>query len=199
MALLLVLGPTLLPECKDPDPGRLDLLCAAMSLAALLAVIYGLKQSVQDGVGWLPTLAVLVGLAIGVAFVVRQRGLAAPLIDLRLFSLPSFSGSLVVYTLSILVLFGAFFFMFQYLQLVKGLTPIVAGLWTLPSFVAFIVGSLLAPALVSRVRPVVVMRQSSQSPRSASGCSPSSTRARASSSWSPLRSSSRSGSHPSSR
>ncbi len=47
--------------------------------------------------------------------------------------------------------------MFQYLQLVKGLSPIVAGLWTLPSFVAFIVGSMLAPALVSRVRPVVVM------------------------------------------
>ena len=157
MALLLVLGPLVLPEFKDPDPGKLDLLSAAMSLTAVLAAIYGLKQTVQDGVGWLPALAALVGISVGIAFVVRQRRLADPLIDLRLFSVPAFSGSLAVYTLSILVLFGAFFFMFQYLQLVKGLSPIVAGLWTLPSFVAFIVGSMLAPALVSRVRPVVVM------------------------------------------
>ena len=157
MALLLVLGPLLLPEFKDPDPGRLDLLSAAMSLVAVLAVIYGLKQSVQAGLNWLPLAATLVGVAIGALFVVRQRRLTEPLIDLRLFTVPAFSGSLAVYTLSILVLFGSFFFIFQYLQLVKGLSPIVAGLWTLPSFAAFIVGSMLAPAIAKRVRPADVM------------------------------------------
>jgi len=157
MALLLVLGPILLPEYKDPEPGRLDLPSAAMSLVAILAVIYGLKQSVQDGLGLIPLVAIVAGLAIGVAFVLRQRRLADPLIDLRLFSMPEFSGSLAVYTLGILVLFGTFLFLFQYLQLVRGLSPIVAGLWTLPSFGGFIVGSLLAPALVKRVRPAAVM------------------------------------------
>ena len=49
MALLLVLGPILLPEYQDPDAGRLDLFSAALSLVAVLAVIYGLKQIAQDG------------------------------------------------------------------------------------------------------------------------------------------------------
>ena len=44
MALLLVLGPVLLPEFRDPDAGRLDLLSAGLSLVAVLAVVYGLKQ-----------------------------------------------------------------------------------------------------------------------------------------------------------
>ena len=157
MILLLVLGPILLPEYKDPAAGRLDLLSAGMSLVAVLAVIYGLKQVVQDGLGWPPVVAIGLGLAVGALFIVRQRRLADPLIDLRLFSLPAFSGSLAVYTISILVLFGAFLFVFQYLQLVQGLSPFVAGLWTLPSFVAFIVGSMAAPAIVKRVRPAAVM------------------------------------------
>src|SRR5919107_2490362 len=44
MALLLMVGPMLLPEFRDPEAGRLDLFSAALSLAAVLAVIYGLKQ-----------------------------------------------------------------------------------------------------------------------------------------------------------
>ncbi len=157
MALLLVLGPLLLPEYRDPDAGRLDLVSAALSLVAVLAVVYGLKQMAQDGLGSTPVLSILVGLAVGAVFVRRQTKLADPLIDLGLFRVRAFSASLAVYTLGILVLFGAFLFIFQYLQLVAGLSPLEAGLWTLPSFVAFIVGSLLAPALVKQARPAYVM------------------------------------------
>jgi MFS transporter, DHA2 family, multidrug resistance protein len=99
----------------------------------------------------------LAGLAVGVAFLRRQRRLADPLIDLRLFRAPAFSASLAVYTLGILVLFGTFFFIFQYLQLVLELSPLVAGLWTLPAFASFVVGSMVAPMLVRRVRPAFVM------------------------------------------
>jgi MFS transporter, DHA2 family, multidrug resistance protein len=157
MALLLVLGPLLLPEYRDPDAGRLDLLSAAMSLVAVLAVIYGLKQIAQDGLGWVAVLSMLLGVAVGLAFVRRQKGLADPLIDLRLFRVPAFSASLAVYTLGILVLFGAFLFIFQYLQLVAGLSPFRAGLWTLPSFGSFILGSMVAPAIVRRVPHAYVM------------------------------------------
>ena len=73
MLLLLILGPVLLPEYRDPDAGRLDLGSAALSLAAVLAVIYGLKQLALDGLGWPPTLSILAGLALGVVFVRRQR------------------------------------------------------------------------------------------------------------------------------
>jgi MFS transporter, DHA2 family, multidrug resistance protein len=157
MALLLVLGPVLLPEFRDPEAGRLDLTSAALSLASVLAVIYGLKQLAQDGVGLLPFLAILVGLALGLVFVRRQSRLADPLIDLRLFRVPAFSASLAVYTLGILVLFGSFFFIYQYLQLVLELSPLEAAVLTLPSFGSFILGSLLAPAIVRRVRPAYVM------------------------------------------
>jgi MFS transporter, DHA2 family, multidrug resistance protein len=157
MAVLLVLGPILLPEFRDPDAGRLDLVSAALSLISVLAVIYGLKQIVQDGLGWLPALAILAGLAVGAIFVRRQTKLADPLIDLALFRVRAFSASLAIYTLAILVLFGAFLFIFQYLQLVLDMSPLEAGLWTMPGFVGFIVGSMLAPLIVRYVRPAYVM------------------------------------------
>jgi MFS transporter, DHA2 family, multidrug resistance protein len=157
MALLLVLGPVLLPEFKDPNAGRLDIPSAALSLVAVLSVVYGLKQFAQDGIEVLPFLAIGVGLALGYAFVRRQQRLDDPLIDLNLFRVPAFSASLVVYTLGILVLFGSFLFIYQYLQLVLELSPLEAAVWTLPSFASFVVGSMLAPMFVKRVRPAYVM------------------------------------------
>ena len=157
MGLLLILGPLLLPEFRDPDAGRLDIPSAALSLVAVLAVVYGLKQMAQDGLGAVPLAAIVVGLALGAVFVRRQSRLADPLIDLNLFRVPAFSASLAVYTLGILVLFGSFLFIYQYLQLVLELSPFMAGVVTLPSFAGFVVGSMLAPAFVKRVRPAYVM------------------------------------------
>ena len=156
MALLLVLGPMLLPEYRDPEAGRLDIFSAAMSLTAVLAVIYGLKQVAQKGLEWLPVLSAAAGLAVGVAFARRQRKLADPLIDLRLFREPAFSVSLAAFLFSIFVMAGIFFIA-QYLQLVLGLSPLVAGLWTLPSAGGLIAGSMLAPLIARRVRPAFVM------------------------------------------
>src|ERR671930_781987 len=76
MALLLLLGPRVLPEYRDPDAGRLDLLSAAMSLVAVLSAVFGLKQVAQNGIGPLALAAVVVGLVVGVVFVRRQLGLA---------------------------------------------------------------------------------------------------------------------------
>jgi MFS transporter, DHA2 family, multidrug resistance protein len=157
MALLLALGPRLLPEFRDPEAGRLDLISAAASLVAVLAVIYGLKQIAQDGVGWSPAIAIGGGLAVGAAFVRRQTRLADPLIDLRLFRLPAFSGALAANTLGFFVNFGIAVFIAQYLQLVLGLSPLEAGLWTVPWAGGFIVGSMLTPAIVRRISPAAAI------------------------------------------
>ena len=157
MALLLLLGPRLLPEFSDPNAGRLDLRSAAMSLAAILAVIYGLKQAVQDGFGPQPAAVILAGLVIGLLFLRRQASLADPLIDLRLFRIPTFNVSLATNMLAVFVVVGYFLFVAQYLQLVVGLSPLQAGLWSLPSAVGFILGSNLAPRFVHRVRPAIVL------------------------------------------
>jgi DHA2 family multidrug resistance protein-like MFS transporter len=157
MLLLLVLGPRLLPEYRDPDAGRLDLHSAAMSLVAVLLVIWGLKQLAQDGLGSPPALSILAGLAVGVVFVRRQQLLPDPLLDLRLFRSRAFSAALAANTLDFFVSFAALLFIAQYLQLVLGLSPLRAGLWMLPSSVGFILGSLLTPLLVRRARPAYVM------------------------------------------
>ncbi|MGH2354798.1 MAG: MFS transporter, partial [Chloroflexota bacterium] len=157
MVLLLVLGPVLLPEFRDPEAGLPDLLSAALSLGAVLAMIYGLKQLAQDGMGGIPALSILAGLAVGIGFVRRQLTLADPLIDLRLFRAPAFSASLALYGLAVLAVFGGFFFVPQYLQLVLGLSPLQAGLWSVPWAGAFVVGSLLTPILVRWARPALVM------------------------------------------
>jgi DHA2 family multidrug resistance protein-like MFS transporter len=132
MVLLLVLGPLLLPEFRDPAAGRLDLVSATLSLVAVLAVIYGLKRIAEDGVGWLPALSICAGLGVGLAFLWRQLKLPDPLVDLQLFRVPAFSTSLATYTLGIFVAFGTSLFIAQYLQLVLGMSPLQAGLWTVP-------------------------------------------------------------------
>ena len=78
MVLLLVVGPMLLPEFRDPKAGRLDLLSAALSLVAVLAVIYGLKKLAENGVGWLPAVTIAAGLTVGALFVRRQAGWPIP-------------------------------------------------------------------------------------------------------------------------
>jgi DHA2 family multidrug resistance protein-like MFS transporter len=157
MALLLVLGPMLLPEYRDPRAGRLDLISAAMSLVAVLSGIFGMKTWARDGLGWLPLAALALAFAVGTLFLRRQQRLADPLIDLHLFRLPAFRISLATFTLTTLVTFGSYVFVGQYLQLVLGLSPLAAGLWTLPGSLGVIAGSMLAPAIVRRVHPGTVM------------------------------------------
>lgn len=151
MALLLVLGPLLLPEFRDPHPGRPDWLGAGLSLAAILAVVYALKQIAMGDVS-LPVVAVgLFGLGLGAAFVRRQLRLADPLVDLRLFRIPAFSAALATNLLTLLALDGAFLFLAQYLQLVAGLGPWPAGLMMLPWAAGGVVGSTAGPLVARRV------------------------------------------------
>jgi MFS transporter, DHA2 family, multidrug resistance protein len=157
MALLLAFGPVLLPEFRDPRAGRLDWLSAGLSMATVLAVIYGIKQIAVDAAVLHAAVPMMAGALAGALFVHRQRVLPDPLIDLRLFRIPAFSAALATNGLGFFVNFAALLFIAQYLQLVLGLSPWHAGLWTLPSSGGFIVGSLVVPAIVQHVRPAFVM------------------------------------------
>jgi DHA2 family multidrug resistance protein-like MFS transporter len=157
MALLLAIGPRLLPEYKDPQPGRLDLVSAALSLTAVLAVIYGVKTAAKDGIELASVAPAVAGLALGAVFIDRQRRLADPMIDLGLFRRPEFSLALSANTLAFAVVFGIEVFVAQYFQLVLGYSPLAAGLWSVPGAAAFVVGSQLTPLLAARIRPPVLM------------------------------------------
>jgi DHA2 family multidrug resistance protein-like MFS transporter len=157
MVLLLLVAPVLLPEFRDPDAGRPDLASAGLSLCAVLAIIYGIKRWAEGGWSWLPGLFIVTGIAMAVAFVRRQRHLADPLIDLSLFRRPAFAVGLGINTLGFFAMFSAFFYVAQYFQLVLGMGPMEAAWWSVPSALAFVAGSTIAPAIGHRFRPAYVM------------------------------------------
>jgi DHA2 family multidrug resistance protein-like MFS transporter len=144
MALLLVTAPLLLPEFRDAGADRLDLISVGLSLATILPVIYGFKESAKDGLSSLPLLAIAVGVIFGALFVARQRRLASPLLDLRLFTNSTFSTA-VAGMFGITLTGATMLFITQYLQLVEGLSPLRAGLWMLPGMSGSIPGSSSLP------------------------------------------------------
>ncbi|MFN3624801.1 MAG: MFS transporter [Hyphomicrobium sp.] len=153
MGLLLVIGPMLLPEFHDPDAGRMDILSAAQSIIAVLAVVYGMKSIAESGPSLLAVAAIAAGVAVGAMFFRRQKRLDDPLIDVRLFAVPAFSAALTTNVLGLFMIMGMFLFVAQYLQLIQGMSPLDAGLFTAPAGLVFALGSLAAPVLVRHFRP----------------------------------------------
>jgi DHA2 family multidrug resistance protein-like MFS transporter len=160
MVVLLISGPILLPEYKDPNPGRLDFASVILVISAVLATIYGIKEFAKDGLAGftgVPIVALLVGLGIGVVFARRQRQLSQPLLDLTLFANAKFSASLATLSLALFAMSGVFFMLSQYLLLVVGLSPFRAGLWTLPQAGAMIVATVLTSVASRHIRPAYLM------------------------------------------
>jgi DHA2 family multidrug resistance protein-like MFS transporter len=154
MALLLILGPRLLPEFRDPQCGRMDIVSAALSVGAVLSVIYGIKRMAET-LSFSAEQAVFIalGLALAVVFVRRQLHLADPLIDLAMFRIRALRASLSINVIGLFAAFGFFLLIAQYFQIALGMGPLEAGLWSAPSGPAFVLGSLLTPALAHRMPP----------------------------------------------
>jgi DHA2 family multidrug resistance protein-like MFS transporter len=157
MVLLLLTGPFLLPEYRDPHAGRPDIPSAVLSVLAIVAVIYGLKQTAQSGFDAAAAASTVVGLVLGVLFVGRQLSLADPLIDLSLFRIPAFAAAVATALFGIFVMFGSLFLVNQFLQLVVGMTPLEAGLATLPFGIAAISSSFIIPIALRQMRPIVAI------------------------------------------
>ncbi|GIE92964.1 MFS transporter [Paractinoplanes rishiriensis] len=155
MALLLVFGPRVLPEYRDPRPGRLDLPGALTALTGVLCTLYGLKHVAEHGFALLPVLVGAAGLLFGVLFVVRQRRAAAPLIDLNLFRLRTASVSVLALTVAAVAVGGVGYLSSLYLQMVAGQSPIMAGVWMVPPLLTGILTTLVTPVIGRRVRPGV--------------------------------------------
>jgi MFS transporter, DHA2 family, multidrug resistance protein len=154
MAALLILGPRLVPEFRNPEAGRVDLASGALSVGGVLAAVYAIKQLAQDGLAPLPVALLGAGVLLVGAFVTRQRRLESPLVDVRLFTRAPFSAAFAATTLGMFVVYGTFFFTTQYLQIVLGLSPLEAGLWGLPPVAAMmLISTAVLPRLAARVRP----------------------------------------------
>jgi DHA2 family multidrug resistance protein-like MFS transporter len=135
----------------------MDLLSTGLLVAAVLAVIYGIKQISQAGADLLSFAFITVGVILGAVFWNRQQTIKDPLIDLSLFKDRIFTTSLSALTISLFTWSGIFLFVSQYLQLVLGLDAVKAGMLTIPSAAASIVVCSLAPVLARRIRRGTLM------------------------------------------
>ncbi|WP_378015107.1 MFS transporter [Actinoplanes siamensis] len=150
--LAVLLGARLLPEHRGATAARIDLPSVVLSLAAILSVVYGLKQLSRDGAATTSLLAMVLGVLCAAMFVRRQRRLPNPLLDVRLFGNRALSSALVL-TLCTGIVSGTILFVYLYLQSVAGLSPSATALWLLPSTLTTVVVIQVAPLLVRRIRP----------------------------------------------
>ena len=159
----LVLGRFLIPESKDPNPGRVDLASVVLSMLAMVPVVYGIKELATHGPG-VTSLGVLAfGLAMGLLFVRRQQALASPLLDtsplldMSLFRNRVFSTAITANILALFSYNGFILFLAQHLQLLEGMSPSESGTAMLPALTATVVAGLLVVPLVRKVRPGFVV------------------------------------------
>ncbi|SCD70012.1 MFS transporter, DHA2 family, multidrug resistance protein [Streptomyces sp. BpilaLS-43] len=182
MALLLALVPFLVPESSTGRPStgrpstgpaatehpatehpatggrpRFDLLSSALSLGALLPVIYGVKEWARHGYAPVPALGIAVGLLFGVVFMRRQRRLEHPMIDLGLLGRRAFGGPVLANLLAMFATVGMAVFFSQYLQSVLGQSPLTAALWSLVPAAGVAVTAPTGAALAQRIDRAYVM------------------------------------------
>lgn len=154
---LLITAPLLVPESRDPSPGKIDPISIVLSMATMIPVVYAIKAVAVDGITVFAVLWVLLGIAMGWLFVRRQLRAKTPMLDMALFRRGSFSGAILVNLLSVVALVGFLYFVPQHLQLILGLSPMMAGLALVPGMIAVIVAGLSVVPISRRVRPHILV------------------------------------------
>jgi EmrB/QacA subfamily drug resistance transporter len=154
VVLALVAGHRLVPTSRDPRKAALDPIGAGLSIVGLTALLYGIIEA--PTYGWSDPVTLT-------AFVVAVLALAAfgawelhtdePMLDLGFFRNPRFSAASAAITLVFFAMFGMFFLLTQYLQLVKGYTALEAGFRTLPMALTMMVGAPLSARWVEHLGP----------------------------------------------
>ncbi|EPR75134.1 putative efflux MFS permease [Leifsonia rubra CMS 76R] len=154
---LLIFAPLLIQESKDPSPGPFDVGSIVLSIFTLGPAVYAIKVLATEGIGVLPVGLLVVAVLSGVFFVRRLLAQANPMLDMKLFRVPSFSGAVLVNLVSVFSLLGLLFFLTQHLQLVVGLSPFNAALALTPGIIVIILAGLGVVPLVRFVRPGFLM------------------------------------------
>ncbi|MCO1658456.1 MFS transporter [Pseudonocardia sp. S2-4] len=150
MVVLLVAGPSVLPESRHPRPGGVDLVGAGLAVGAVLAVVFALKRAAHGGVDPMVVGALALGVASG-ALLVRRR--ENPLVDLALLRAPAPAAAVGANAAVAFAASGVGLLAFTYLQVVLGLSPLAAALWALPTLVGTGLGAALAAGRLARARP----------------------------------------------
>ncbi len=148
----------LVPETRNPRPGRLDPIGLLLSVAGLFAMVYGIQNAAE--VGWAAPSTwgfTVLGLAVLVVFGLYEHRSTHPSIDLSLFGIRSFSVPLAGVTLAFAAMQGTLLFLTFYYQIVRGWTPLQAGLLVLPFAVGQLLGAPRSAGVVKRFGARVVI------------------------------------------
>ncbi len=157
MVLLVIAGPALLPESRGGRAGRLDPASAGLSLAAVLLVIYGIKQLAAGSAPLVPgaaiaaIAAIAAGALTGAVFARRQLRLETPLLDLRLLRSRPFAAVLIALVLAGLAMAGTGLLVTQYLRGVLGYSPLASAVLFAQMGLAVAAGAMAGPALARRM------------------------------------------------
>lgn len=154
IAVALVAGQVLLPKSKDTAQTRLDPVGAGLSIVGLSAIVYAIIEAPSHGWGSARTIGTaLAGLAVLAVFAWWELRSNHPMLDLRFFKNPRFSMAAAGVTLIFFTMFGMFFLITQYFQLVLDYTPLGAGLRQLPVALALVLTAPNSARLVQRFGP----------------------------------------------
>jgi EmrB/QacA subfamily drug resistance transporter len=151
VVLTLVLLRLFVPESKSPKPRRLDPKGQLIAIVALGSLTYGIIEGPDRGwTDWLIlTCFTIAGVGIA-AFIAVERRQEQPLLDLRFFRSPPFSGAFTIAILAFIVLAGWLFLNTLYLQEVRGYSPLMAGVAALPATIVIVAVAPFSGRLVGR-------------------------------------------------
>ncbi|MCP2294049.1 MFS transporter, DHA2 family, multidrug resistance protein [Nocardia amikacinitolerans] len=151
LLILLAFGPFLLPEHRSAALGPLDLPSVALSIGGILPVVYAVKHAASEGIDAAGIVIGAIGVALLVVFVRRQRTLAEPLLDLRLFRRAQFSVAIGSSLVGMMSLAALSYLTSVYLQSVTGRDPLAAALLGIPMAVAVFICSMSGARVGQRI------------------------------------------------
>jgi EmrB/QacA subfamily drug resistance transporter len=152
-----VLVLTLVPESRDPRPGKIDIVGVLLSIIGLTLLTYGVIKGGEDGFGTVEAWGSLAAsVAVMTGFVLYERRLQFPSLDVKLFANRQFSASVSMIGLVFFASMGALFFSAFYLQLVRGFGPLASGALFVPFAVAQLIFAPRSAAMVKRFGPKAV-------------------------------------------
>ncbi|MET9667240.1 MFS transporter [Streptomyces sp. NPDC006475] len=148
----------LVPDSKDPNPGRLDPVGVLLSIVGLVLLVYGIIRGgeLADFTTASVLLPLVGGLVVLALFVLYEKHIDHPALDLSCFAKPAFSAAIAAMALVFFAVMGVTFFSAFYLQSIRGYSPLRAGMLVLPLAVAQVVFAPRARLVVDRfgARPV---------------------------------------------
>jgi EmrB/QacA subfamily drug resistance transporter len=147
----LIAGYFLVPTSRDPSSPKLDPVGTVLSAAGLIGVLYAIIEGPDQG--WANTgvlAALVVGVAMVAAFIWWELHSDDPMLDVRFFANPRFSGASVAVTLIFFAMFGSLFFLTQYLQDVLGYSALRTGLGFAPLAATMMIASTNSARLTKR-------------------------------------------------